>query len=62
MSFIFKCYDIITQDNILNNDFENMHVSDEIQNLSLLFNMSIRAMIPTNKDFFNDGEHEKTIN
>jgi hypothetical protein len=24
--------DIITQHNILNNDFENMHVSDEIQN------------------------------
>jgi hypothetical protein len=44
--------DIITQHNILNNDFENMHVSDEIQNLSLLFNMSFHAMIPTNKDFF----------
>ncbi len=24
--------------------------------------MSIHAMIPTNNFFFNDGEHEKTIN
>jgi hypothetical protein len=28
-----------------------MHVSDEIQNLSLLCNMSIHAMIPTNNFF-----------
>jgi hypothetical protein len=53
--------DIITQHNISNNDFENMHVSDEIQNFLLLFNMSIHAMIPTNKDFSMMGNMKKQL-
>jgi hypothetical protein len=38
-----------------------MHVSDEIQNLFLLFNMSIHAMIPTNNFFFMMGNMKKQL-
>jgi hypothetical protein len=38
-----------------------MHISGEIQNLSLLFNMSIHATIPTNKDFLMTGNMKKQL-
>ncbi len=36
---------IIRKHDISNGGFESMHVTDEIQNLSLLFNMSINSQI-----------------
>jgi hypothetical protein len=38
-----------------------MHVTNEIQNLSLLFKMSMNSQIRTNKFFFYHGQLEKTI-
>lgn len=53
--------EIIKKHNISNNGFESMHVTNEIQNLSLLFKMSMNSQIRTNKFFFYHGQLEKTI-
>jgi hypothetical protein len=52
---------IIRKHDISYGGFESMHVTNEIQNLSLLFKMSMNSQIPTNKDFFYHGQLEKTI-
>ncbi len=39
---------IIMKYNISNDEFESMHVNDETQNLSLLFNMSTNSKFPIN--------------
>jgi hypothetical protein len=50
--FIFRCCnDIIHKQNISNNGFENMHATDEIQNLSLLFDMCVNSQFPINRVF-----------
>jgi hypothetical protein len=42
--------------------FESMHVTNEIQNLLLLFKMSMNSQIPTNRYiFFYHGQLEKKI-
>jgi hypothetical protein len=51
---------IIRKHDISNGGFESMHITDEIQNLSLLFNMSINSQIL--KDFFIMGKFETMIN
>jgi hypothetical protein len=50
---------IIKKHDISNGGFESMHVTDEIQNLSLLFNMSINPQIL--KDFFIMGNLKKSL-
>jgi hypothetical protein len=44
--------DIINKQSISNNGFESMHVIDEIQNLSLLFDMCVNSQFPINRVFF----------
>jgi hypothetical protein len=48
---------IIRKHDISNGGFESMQVTDEIQNLSLLFNMSINSQVI--KDFFIMGNLKK---
>jgi hypothetical protein len=48
---------IIRKHDISNGRFESMHVTNEIQNLSLLFNMSINSQIL--KDFLIMGNLKK---
>jgi hypothetical protein len=52
--------DIIMKYNISNDEFESMHVNDETQNLSLLFNMCTNSKSPINI-FLYHGKHEKMI-
>jgi hypothetical protein len=44
---------IINKQSTSNNGFESIHVIDEIQNLSLLFNMCVNSQFPIHKVFFN---------
>ncbi len=57
MCFVFRCN---MKYNISNDEFESMHVNDETQNLSLLFNMSTNSKFPINI-FLYHGKHEKMI-
>jgi len=52
--------DIIMKYNISNDEFDSMHVNDETQNLSLLFNMSTNSNFLINI-FLYHGKHEKMI-
>ncbi len=54
--------DIITKHNNSNDELESMHVNDEIQNLSLLFNMSINLELLINKYLFIMQNMKKMIN
>jgi hypothetical protein len=51
---------IIMKYNNSNDEFESMHVNNETQNLSLLFNLSTSSKFPINI-FLYHGKHEKMI-
>jgi len=53
--------DILNKDHVSNHSFENMHVIDEMQNLSLLFDMCVNSQSSMNKDFFIMGNFFKKI-
>lgn len=43
--------DFINKQSISNNGFESMHLTDKIQNLSLLFDMCVNSQFPINRVF-----------
>ncbi len=53
--------DILNKDHVSNHGFESMHVIDEVQNLSLLFDMCVNSQSSMNKDFFYYGKFRKQI-
>jgi hypothetical protein len=44
--------DIINKDNVSNHGFESMHFINEMQNLSLLYDMCVNSQCSMNKDFY----------
>jgi hypothetical protein len=60
--FSYVIDDIITKHNNSNDELESMDVNDEIQNLSLLFNMSINLELLINKYLFIMQNMKKMIN
>jgi hypothetical protein len=53
--------EMIKKRNISKNEFGSMHVTIEIQNLSLLFYMHFDSQHPMNKDFFIYGKYDKKV-
>jgi hypothetical protein len=53
-------YDIVRKKNVSHHGFENMHVINEMQNLSLLFHMCVNSQSFMN-NFFYYGKLEKTL-
>jgi len=52
---------IINKYNVSNHGFVSMHVIDEVQNLSLLFDMCVNSQSSMNKDFFIMKNLEKNL-
>jgi hypothetical protein len=53
--------DILNKNNVSHHGFKNMHVTNEMQNLSLLFHMCVNSQSFMNKDFFIMGNLEKRL-